>query len=73
MLPPASCVRLPVERDARTAAQEEGPEALSALENDVPLVAGGIPAWTPLVSSSSESVRNQVSLMVAAVKQPAGK
>ena len=39
--------------------QEEGPEALSAVEGDVPIT-GGAPAWSSLVSSSSEAVKYQV-------------
>jgi hypothetical protein len=39
--------------------QEEGPEPLASLEGDTPL-ADTSPAWTPLVSSSSEAVKYQV-------------
>lgn len=39
--------------------QEEGPGPLEALENDKPLP-GEVSAWTPLLSSSSEAVKNQV-------------
>ena len=40
--------------------QEEGPEALGALEEDTPLADGETPAWSPLISSSSENVKFQV-------------
>ena len=40
--------------------QEEGPEALAALEADAPLADGASPAWSPLSSSTSEGVKFQV-------------
>ena len=40
--------------------QEEGPEALAALEADVPLADGATPAWSGIGSSSSEGVKFQV-------------
>jgi hypothetical protein len=39
--------------------QEEGPEPLAGLDADSALP-GEVPAWTPLCSSASEAVRNQV-------------
>jgi hypothetical protein len=38
--------------------QEEGPEPLAALEQDAEVGSGA--AWSPLFSSSSEHVKNQV-------------
>ena len=42
---------------------EQGPEPLSTVEKDVEV--GGAEAWTPLFSSSSSSVKNQVNGAVA--------
>lgn len=42
--------------------QEEGPEPLTSLEEDTPVM-GEAPAWTPLFSSSNENVKNQVAGM----------